>query len=74
MTLLTFGAFVLFLLVILFLLCLCVWIFAVILFGCCENVGEFVKFLVGEGGILNFFLNFFWWFLFGDFVAILFGC
>lgn len=29
-----------------------VWVFVVVLFGCCENVGEFVKLLVGEGGIL----------------------
>lgn len=50
-------------------LCLWVWVFVVVLFGCCENVGEFVKFLVGEGGILILFVC-----LFGDFVAILFGC
>ena len=55
---------------ILFLLCLWVWIFVVILFGNCENMGEFVKFLVGEGGIFFFFFGF----QFGDFVAILFGC
>ena len=35
-------------------------------------MGEFVKFLVDEGGIL--ILICFVLFLFGDFVAILFGC